>query len=353
MNIPAAVRQQSRASAELHASIYGKAVQQPNGAAPTPPETPPEVPSGGPETPPEAPQTPPVTPDAPQTPETPPVPPQGAQQTPDGQPIDWEHRYRTVQGMMSAQQQRHQKEMGELRTLLQNQNTLIQELRTNRQHPAAAPNGANGAAPAPVPRNGRYLKPEEIADYGEDMIDVIHRAAREVMEPEIAQVREQVQVTAVDRMYAALERAVPNYAQLNTDPNFLQWLAQVDPYAGQTRQEMLNTAATNLDATRVIAFFRGYLDQTAAVTPQAPGGNGPTPPQPRQPQVPIQTLVAPGRPQSPTGQSVPQSNGRVWTRPEVAMFYDDIRRGVYANRHDERVRLEQDLIAAAREGRIR
>ena len=43
---------------------------------------------------------------------------------------------------------------------------------------------------------------------------------------------------------------------------------------------------------------------------------------------------------------------RMWRRDEITRFYDDCRRGVYREREPERGRIEAEIIAAGREGRV-
>jgi hypothetical protein len=49
------------------------------------------------------------------------------------------------------------------------------------------------------------------------------------------------------------------WRQLNIDPQFLNWLDQVDPLSGKKRQLMLNDAYTKGDVQSVAAFFRLYI----------------------------------------------------------------------------------------------
>jgi hypothetical protein len=258
--------------------------------------------------------------------------------------VDWEHKFKTLQGMFESKQQKAQKVERELRDQINALNLLVTQLRSQ--------------PPAPRAPSQRLVTDEEAADYGPDMIDVIKRAAREELLPELETVREQVTDvnkhligTAEERMYAALDANVPNWRVLNTDPGFLNWLQEIDPFSGQQRHSMLNSAVTNLDTFRVQAFFKGYIDQTAAVDDQAPQ---PEAGQARQPQVSLESLVAPGRPKSTTGQGAQQSNGkRVWNSGDIQRFYEDVRKGAYRSRVAERERIEQEIIAAGREGRVR
>jgi len=61
------------------------------------------------------------------------------------------------------------------------------------------------------------------------------------------------------RFWAEIERELPNWRQINNDPNFHAWLLSVDELTGITRQTFLEQAQKSLDAKRVIAFFKTYL----------------------------------------------------------------------------------------------
>ncbi len=43
----------------------------------------------------------------------------------------------------------------------------------------------------------------------------------------------------------------------------------------------------------------------------------------------------------------------MWTNTDIAAFYRDVNKGVYVGRAAEKQRLEEDIIAAGTEGRIR
>ena len=118
------------------------------------------------------------------------------------------------------------------------------------------------------------------------------------------------------------ERAVPNYRKIDRDPRWHRWLASLDPLLGCPRQQLLNQAVASGDASRISAFFRGFLSEA--------GG--------------AQASSAPPR------RATRSSDGPIYTRAQIAKLYDQHRRGAYLGREAEWQR--QDLIAAGREGRI-
>ena len=128
--------------------------------------------------------------------------------------------------------------------------------------------------------------------------------------------------------------------------SFQEWLLKTDPLTGISRQTYLDDAQRSLDAGRVSAFFRTWLESTGQATAQSTG-SAPPPPQ-ANPE--LQKQVAPGRSRSA---GTPQTNqGKVYSRDDIAKFFDDVRSGKYKGREQERSRIERDIFAAQRENRI-
>lgn len=118
----------------------------------------------------------------------------------------------------------------------------------------------------------------------------------------------------------------------------------IDPYSGYSRKQMLMAAFEASDASRVLAFFRGYLGEQTRLTPDAT-------PQARHPSASLESLVAPGVPHGAT--VVTPTTKRIWTQQEIAAFYKDVQLGKWKSRPQDKVAIEQDIIAAANENRIR
>jgi hypothetical protein len=224
-----------------------------------------------------------------------------------------------------------------------------------------------GPAPAPAaPQTPRLLTPEDEAQYGPELLDVVTRAARQAIEPELQAVKnenitlqQQLKKDAVAKVNALLDREVPNWRQINKAPQFKAWLSKRDVYSGHVRQSLLNDAATAADAPRVLQFFTGFLDEARATgngaQPQ-PQPQPPVPPVPRVAAVPLETLAAPGRPRPATGadaQAQPADMAKSFTRAEIRQFYADVRRGVYTGRDADKNRIEAEIFSAQNTGRVR
>lgn len=274
--------------------------------------------------------------------------------SPPGGGEDFKHKYEVLQGKYNS-------EISELKLQiagLQERNSVLEQLLAKfSQQPSAPEPGKKSNDTDPKAKGKTYVKPEDIEEYGRDMLDVVRRAAREEIEPELealraenAQLKQQLGRTtetvaenARERMLAQLAREVPDWENVNTSPTFLAWLEDVDVFSGLKRREALIRAYNANDAFRVIGIFKAFKREDSATDPasRAPG---------RTPQVSKETLVAPGKPQSGAGTEAPGSNKRMWSQQEIADFYDRKRRGKIPATEAETT--EREIAAAIREGRV-
>lgn len=353
--LPQAVRRQIEQANQIAAEYY-KAQQ---GGTPPNGDPPPAPPNG--ETPP-APPVPPAaaTPPAPGEPPAPPVPPT---------PEEWKQKYQVLQGKYNAEVPRLQnlaKTNGEDIRQLREQLTATQNLLASLSAQQAAPAPA-ATPPAPT----RLVKDEEVKEFGADLIDVMRRVVREehaTLLPEIdrrvapvaqrvdqvaqaaASVGQQVARSDQQSVLSMLAQAVPKWQEQNSDPGFLEWLDQVDPYSGYKRGALLSQAFKANDGPRVVAFFSGYLKEHATVTPPAP----PAPPAPSPgTQRTLETFVVPGTPKTGAASTQQGSGKRVWTRAEIGQFYADVQAGRFKGTATEKKATETDIFLAQKEGRIR
>ena len=185
--------------------------------------------------------------------------------------------------------------------------------------------------------------PEDALDQlVENPSDFIQRAAAPVVAAHVQrlenQLREQ-QVTAnQDRVQRALDadpQLAGKWRTLNEDPGFLAWLDEVDVMSSEQRLSLLHRAYHRGDGERVKNFFRAYLAQQFQPSSRT------------EHRLPFEA----GR--SRPSVSVSEiDRRRVWRRDEIAGFYNDVRAGKYAGREAERLRIEAEIIAAAREHRV-
>lgn len=258
-------------------------------------------------------------------------------------------RYRTLQGMYNA-------EVPTLRKQVKDQSHRLQQLEA-----------LLATAPAPSERSDpetytpkSYISSNEVDEYG-GSIDVMRKVSKEELDPmayELQQLRQQVQsmqstvlpqvesvvqqqtASAEQIFWAELGRAVPNWQEINASPDFHTWLLETDPLTGQTRQTYLERAQQEANPARAASFFTTW--QSLQAQPVAAS--------PTRASLELERQVAPGR----TRGSAPTADSEKpqYSRGDIAKFFDDVRAGKYRGKEKERDRIERDIFAAQREGRI-
>ena len=229
------------------------------------------------------------------------------------------------------------------------------------------------SAPPPPPSRQETFKAditaEERAQWGDDLIGIIERKAREIADQQTEELREQVRqlggqvhnvgqaaaINAFERMKQTLDgmREISNWRHLNDAQEFVAWLAYPDRLSGRKRHDMLQEAWSQCDAGRVSAFFADFLKDYPGLAPsparQAAGGAGQQPTKPT-----LESMAAPGKARS----SAPASNGagrdakpRI-TTGDISRFYADKIAGRFKGREADADAYEREIYAADKEGRI-
>jgi hypothetical protein len=340
---PAVIPPAVKARADAVNALYGQqntpdAQQHPSGEQPAPPPVPPvEAPTA--QVPNEV-QSPPTQ--ASPAPVASPPPPED-----DENSDSWKRRYLRMQGQFTAQQ----KTVGEM----QNQ---LEQMGSEWMHVQQQAKPRNKRARPPTPQ---FLTAEDEQNYGRDLLDVAQRAALQTVAPkiqEIEQANKELQgQLARERRRAldqAVELAVPDFRDIDRNPRWHRWLLGIDVYTGRVRQTLLNEAISAASAPRVISFFNGFKSEEAAT-----GHLDSAPPSsraaaPHEAAMSLSSLATPGRARSATGGDASLPGDKpTYTRVQIRDNYSAHRKGAYVGREAEWSRLETDMFAAQREGRIR
>jgi phage-related protein len=207
----------------------------------------------------------------------------------------------------------------------------------------------------------KLVTDKDVEEYG-DSLEVMRRVAKEeraaadrkIAEleqmlkqmqtsvlPKVEQVAHKQAVSAEQAFWSDLSMRVPDWKEINADSKFLDWLMEVDPLTGLSRQTYLEDAQRNMDVNRVVSFFSTWQ-----------GINGQSVAQPTRNAVASQLdkQVAPGRGRSSGAPTIEQS--KMYSPKDIQKFFDDVRKGVYRGKEAERDRIERDIFAAQRENRI-
>ncbi|MBY6093854.1 hypothetical protein [Ferrimonas balearica] len=263
----------------------------------------------------------------PETPTTPEVPEPEAGKAQDVQPetpepiqasdteIDWqqraeaaEQRYRVLQGKYNAEVKKGQEpntDQGQIAHL----EAQIAQLRNELS--AAQP---QQPSPNEAPTFSEAELKKLAEDYGEDFVKdfgrMVDSRVETMVQQRMAQVDTQVSQLSHQQKLNLLTQRLQQFGidfnQVNSDPLFLQWLDEVDPFTGAPRQRLLSAAFDEAgDIERTTLFFRQFVESAPTQTPNA---NIPTPDQLAQ--------VKPKAPQQP----VPAEQS-VWSENAIAELY--------------------------------
>ena len=235
----------------------------------------------------------------------------------------WEQRYRSLDGMIQARDRQIEQ---------------LHQLLASMQQAQAAPE-----APAKQDKAKLVGKEDEDA-FGADLVDLARRVAREEsgayvakLEGTIAELQQQLKgvaqttaVTVQDRFENKLAAAVPNWKAVDGDPKFIEWLQ-----SNATRMKVFSEAARNQDVDGVAYFYKEYpgaqKTEKQAVDPR------------------LAKQVAPGKSKAVAPAAANPAEKKTWTRSEIAQFYAD---GKKRFSQEDYVKLERDLFAAQKEGRV-
>ncbi len=254
------------------------------------------------------------------------TPPAGEQPDQPKKDDQWEHRYKVIEGKYRAEVPRLNADNRELRQQLDALKNELEQLKSRGTEQATS-----------------LISTEDREKYGDDLLDVIKRAAQEQVaskDSEIAELKRQLETVTTTTaksadvsFYDQLGNMVPDWVTINADDQFLKWLDEYDEFTGRTRQDLLSDAEQSRDANRVAKFFTSWKasqsthatnTQRALESQVAPDSN---------------RVVSP-----PTGK-------RMFSRGEIAAFYAAARRGEVSAK--EMVAMEAEIHSATLDGRIR
>ncbi len=274
----------------------------------------------------------------------------GASDKEDENSDTYAQRWRSLQGSYNATV----RQKSELEQRVQQMEQLLASL-------SAQQSATSTPAQQEQTQSQRLVSDDEVNEYGES-IDVMRKVSREELVPvaqrlaqienmlqqvqanvvpQVQAVAQRQQVTAEQQFWSDLTSYVPNWRDINDNASFQTWLLDVDPLTGTNRQTYLEEAQRSLDAHRVSAFFQTWLESTGqASVAQSTSATSNE----------LERQVSPGRSRGVSASANRQP--KTYSPDDIKKFFNDVRSGKYKGREQERDRLERDIFAAQREGRI-
>lgn len=255
---------------------------------------------------------------------------------------NWEHKYRSLQGMFAQKTGELQAQTKQYESQLAQMQRQLDALSQARKQEETKEKSA--------------ADPSDVEAFGADLVGMVQRYAERMfrgmseqvaaklseidgrlasLEQAVHGVSQRTNVTLEQQFYAALKALVPDWEQINADQRWLNWLGEIDPVYGASRQVALDAAHQALDAQRVASVFNTYK----ATLPKAQTAS-------------LANQVAPNGAASASAPAAPAAKQTLSSK-FVERFYNDVAKGKYAGRDAEMARIEAEINSAAAEGRIR
>lgn len=249
----------------------------------------------------------------------------------------WQQKYKTLKGMYDAEVPRLHSDIRDLKSQMD-----------KLQKAAEAPKPE--AKPAAQPT--KLVTDADVQAFGEDLIEVQRKVAREVaaefrgeldaMKAENEKLREQLNMTGSQVSEASFEqrlyRLVPDFQTVNTDERWINWLNEVDPLLRAPRKSVAQEAFNTGDAEAVAHYIGMFKASVAPVE------------QPSDKAAELEKQIQPKR--SATNAPVSQQ-AKTYTDAQIQKMFQKSVEMSSRGQRDEAMKLEAEIDAAYREGRVR
>lgn len=261
---------------------------------------------------------------------------------PDGEDL-WKQKYKTLQGMYDAEVPRLHSQVKDLSGELE---TLKNQVLENQKAADAAEQQAAHEA------RTNLVTDDDRQEFGDELIEVQRKVAREetadliarfeALESENAQLKQQLDDTGARVVTASFEQRlaqlVPDFAEVNVDQRWINWLNEEDPMLRGPRMTAAQAAYAEGDADGVAHFVKLFKESLQPVVTE---GSGRT-----------QELENQIQPSTTGASTAPQPQSGVLTDADVRTMFTKVMNLNAAGRLDEARKLEAEIDAAYQEGRV-
>ena len=247
-----------------------------------------------------------------------------------------EQKYRTLQGMLDKTNADHTAEISKLKA-------EIEEITSIKEESTKA--------------TERLVTDDDERNFGSDLIDLQRRVAKEVaaefesqlksLQNENKELKQLVSSTeskvAESSFDTRLKSLVPDFAQVNADQRWIEWLDEVDPVLRAPRRVVAQQAFESGDAEGVAYYVDMFKRDTAPVEPVEP------PKQDTKKQE-LERQVQPSK--NASNQTPTSQKGKILTNAQIAGMFKKAAVLSSSGRLDEARKLEAEIDAAYMEGRV-
>ena len=250
----------------------------------------------------------------------------------------WEHKYKRLQGKYDAEVPRLHQQLREAQTAIQQLNLQLQQIQQSTP-PALS------KTPDKQDEPERYVSDEDVANYGEDFVDIQRRIALDAtreMRKQLAELQakldaqsSQVQTVSFE---SRLQQAIKDFDEINADPEWIAWLNEVDPLLRGPRRIVAQAAYARGDVEAVKEYVDLFKKSRHPV--------------PAKPEVSREKELARQVQPSRATASVPVNAQKTYTMSEADALFRRMQQLTAQGRFEEAKRLDAEISAAYQEGRV-
>lgn len=261
-------------------------------------------------------------------------------ETPKSEPEsdEWRHKYNTLKGKFDAEVPRLYQALKERDAQLQSLLSRLEQLEKQPEQTTEEP----------------LVTKKDEEEFGADLVSMVRRAAKEEVRVAVAAVMKEfdskfsaflqqvnavqtkVQMSEAERFWNRVRSLVPDWDNVDTDPDWIDFLDTSPDYTTETYRELATKAIQASQAEKVaklVEIWRGNKNPAPSVTVPNPE---------------LQRQVAPSTVKSSTPV---QPAKKIYTREEYEALYDVRNEQRYGAKRAAEMRAEADLAVA--EGRVR
>lgn len=261
------------------------------------------------------------------------------------QPVDYEARYKSLQGKYNAEVPGLQADRNRL---MQENLGLKREVEDFKRQLAEKPKTQE-----PGSENVEDALDDLAETYGPDFTKALDRYIDKRLADKVPQTTQQPDQTE-DPFIVGMNHFAPNWRVQNNDQGFISWLNETrDPFDKHQRslQEILIEAVHNRDAERAAHIFNVYRPESPARASSQPATDESQTPDKASPSAPSkESLVVPDKRGTGAQTKIDNAKGKVWTMAEINAFYKKAELGRISEKEFEET--DAAITLAHREGRI-
>lgn len=263
---------------------------------------------------------------------------------PDDEGKVWKQKYKTLQGMYDAEVPRLHQQVKDLTSKLDD---LANQVKNADEEVEKAKEQAK------YEQLQNLVTDEDRQEFGDDLIAVQRKVAREeaaelykqleAVQGENAQLREMLEQTGSkvtqNSFEQELHRLVPDFAQVNTDPEWVKWLDEHDPLLRAPRRVVAEKSYSEGDAESVAHFVNLFKQSQQVAEPAKQAVDKE-----------LESQIQPSK--STSSPNTPAPKGKTYTNDQIRAMFVKITQMQKAGKSDEARKLEAEIDSAYMEGRV-